>query len=67
MALSSITVVLNAAVNPYREIDKTSQFIAQLCLDYDVLISRHFISVDRFNTGQTPFLKNVKDEGVTVC
>ncbi len=61
-----ILVVLKTTVNPYREIDKTSRFIAQICLDYDVLISRHFISVDRFSAGQTPFLKNVKDQGVAV-
>ncbi|MDA0266883.1 MAG: nucleotidyltransferase domain-containing protein [Cyanobacteria bacterium] len=61
-----ILVVLNAAVNPYKEIDKTSQIISKICLDYDVLISRHFISSDKFGSGQTPFLKNIRDEGVAL-
>lgn len=61
-----ILVVLGSEVNPYREIDKTSDFISQICLDYDVMISRHFISSDRFDNGQNPFLCNVRKEGIAL-
>ncbi|MFG6103814.1 nucleotidyltransferase domain-containing protein [Leptothoe sp. EHU-05/26/07-4] len=61
-----VLVVLNEPVNPYQEIDRTSQFIAHLCLEFDVVISRHFISVEKFHTENNPFLSNVKKEGMTV-
>ena len=34
-----ILVVLKSAINPYQEIDKTSEIIAEICLKYDVFIS----------------------------
>ena len=61
-----LLVILNDAVNPYQEIVKTGQFIAQLCLEFDVVISRHFISAETFQTGNNPFLSNVRKEGVAV-
>ena len=61
-----ILVVLDAPVNPYREIDRTSEFIAQLCLDNDVVISRHFISSDKFQNANNPFLQNIRKEGILV-
>ena len=61
-----ILVVLKSAINPYKEIDKTSEIIAQICLKYDVVISRHFISSATFNNQITPFIYNVKKEGVLI-
>lgn len=61
-----ILVVLDAPVNPYREIDRTSEFIAQLCLDNDVVISRHFISTEKFQNARNPFLQNIRKEGILV-
>ena len=49
-----ILVVLKSTINPYDEIDKTSEIIADLCLEYDVVISRHFISFEKFNNQNTP-------------
>ena len=59
-----ILVILKFQINPYQEIDKTSQIIYELCRDYDVLISRHFISSEKFESTNTPFLSNVKREGI---
>jgi len=61
-----ILVILKTRINPYKEIDRTSQFIAQICLEYDVVISRHFVSSDKFQTSNTPFLYNVKKEGIVI-
>ncbi|MEM9264273.1 MAG: nucleotidyltransferase domain-containing protein [Cyanobacteria bacterium P01_F01_bin.13] len=61
-----LLIVLKTPVNPYQEIDRTSQFIANLCLDFDVVISRHFISIDKFQSADNPFLSNVKREGMIV-
>ena len=60
-----LLVVLHAPVNPFQEIDRTGEFIAQLCLKYDVLISRHFISSEKFKSVNNPFLCNVKNDGVS--
>jgi len=61
-----ILVVLDAPINPYQEIDRTSEFIAQLCLDNDVVISTHFISSEKFQNANTPFLQNIRNEGILV-
>lgn len=61
-----LLVVLKSLSSPYVEIDRTGDFIAQLCLDYDAVISRHFISAETFQTKDTPFLQNVRREGVLV-
>ena len=61
-----ILVVLDAPINPYREIDHTSEFMAQLCLDNDVVISRHFISSEKFQNASNPFLQNIRNEGILV-
>ncbi|MBE9069931.1 nucleotidyltransferase domain-containing protein [Leptolyngbya cf. ectocarpi LEGE 11479] len=61
-----ILVVLSEPVNPYHEIDRTGYFIAHLCLEFDVVISRHFISAEKFQAKNTPFLANVGKEGIAV-
>jgi uncharacterized protein len=61
-----ILVILSGVINPYQEIDRTSEFIAQLCLDYDVVVSRHFISAAKFQKDDNPFLYNVRKEGITL-
>jgi hypothetical protein len=40
--------------------------VADLSLQHDVVISRAFVSNERFEREQTPFLLNVRREGVTV-
>jgi len=61
-----ILVVLKSDINPYKEIDKTGDIIAKISLDYDVVLSRHFISSEQFNYGNNLFLQNVKKEGILV-
>lgn len=61
-----ILVVLKKSVNPYQEIDKTGIFFSNLSLKYDIFISRHFISKEKFNSGNTPFLLNVRKEGINL-
>ena len=59
-----VLVVLKQAFNYREEIDRTSQFIADLSLEYDTVISRAFISAQRFQDENSPFLLNVRREGV---
>ncbi|MGD8749807.1 MAG: nucleotidyltransferase domain-containing protein [Anaerolineales bacterium] len=45
---------------------RTSQCVASLSLANDVVISRVFISKERFEYEQSPFLLNVRKEGVAI-
>ena len=47
-------------------ITRTSELTARLSLENDVVLSRSFVGRDDFETGQSPFLMNVRKEGVSV-
>jgi predicted nucleotidyltransferase len=47
-------------------IRRTSAAVSALSLQHDVVISRAFVSRERFEGEQTPFLLNVRREGVPV-
>jgi predicted nucleotidyltransferase len=47
-------------------IRRTSTVVSALSLQHDVVISRVFVSGERFEQEQTPFLLNVRREGVPV-
>ncbi|MGL4500744.1 MAG: nucleotidyltransferase domain-containing protein [Planktothrix sp.] len=59
-------IILKFLENPFDEIDKTTDFITQICLDYDVVISWQFITSERFKIQDSPFIYNVKKEGIFV-
>ena len=61
-----ILVVLKGEFNDLAVMEQTSEFIARLSLESDVLISRKFISSDKFQHGRSPFLQNVAKEGVLI-
>jgi predicted nucleotidyltransferase len=61
-----VMIVLKGAVDPFEEIDRTGDFVAALSLKYDTLVSRIFISEDRFRSEQSPLMINVRREGVRV-
>ncbi len=61
-----ILVVLQGPVSPGEEIARTSDIIASLSLAHDVVISRAFVSADRFEREQSPLLMNIRREGVAV-
>jgi predicted nucleotidyltransferase len=47
-------------------IRRTSAAVAALSLQHDVVISRVFVSRERFEREQSPFLLNVRREGVPI-
>lgn len=61
-----VLIVLHGTVSQFEEVARTSEFTAALCLNYDVLISRIFISEDEYLHSQMPFMRNVRREGVSV-
>ena len=51
----------------YRDmLKRTSPIISTLSLDNDVVISRAFISAERYQSERSPFLLNVRREGVRI-
>ena len=61
-----ILVVLHGEVQPGREIRRTGRIVAELSLANDLVISCAFVSSDRFMREQSPFLLNVRREGIAV-
>ena len=47
-------------------IGKTSAVVAKISLRNDIVISRAFVSKEQFENARTPFLMNVRREGVPV-
>ena len=61
-----VLIVLNDLVNISEELNRTSQFVAQLCLEHDLLISRLFLPRSRFETENSPLLRNIRQEGIAL-
>jgi predicted nucleotidyltransferase len=61
-----VLIVLKDPVDASAELSQTSEFVAQLCLDYNLLIARFFLPQSRFETENTPLLRNIRREGVTL-
>ena len=45
---------------------RSSEFVSALCLEYEVVISRVFVSEAEFAQSNMPLLLNVRKEGVAV-
>lgn len=61
-----VLVVLHGPVDLGEEIARTGERMASLSLEYDVVISRLFVSADQFSNEQSPLILNVQREGVAV-
>ena len=61
-----VLVVMNGNFNLEELIDKTLDLVADLSLEYDVVISRAFVNKERFDHEMSPFLMNVRREAVPV-
>jgi predicted nucleotidyltransferase len=61
-----VLVVVRGSFDYGDLIRRTSTLVSDLSLKYDTVISRAFVSKDRFEREQSPFLLNVRREGVLV-
>jgi predicted nucleotidyltransferase len=61
-----VLVVTRDAVDYGELIRRTSDVVSTLSLENDVVISRVFVSKERFEREQSPFLLNVRREGVVL-
>ena len=63
---ADVLVVVRGAVDYGDLIRRTSVLISTLSLKYDTVISRAFVSQDRFEREGSPFLLNVRREAMAV-
>lgn len=61
-----VLVVLSGELDYGAEIERTSYLTSDLSLKYDVVLSRIFVQEDRYDKEQSPFLINVRREGVLI-
>ena len=61
-----VLVVLKGAVNPGKEIKRTSLIRADLSLNKDVVISCLFMDEDQFYNRKGPLLRNIRKEGIAL-
>ena len=61
-----VLVALHRPVRPGEEISRTSELLSRMSLENDTVISCAFVSEERLRQGQSPFLMNVRKEGVPV-
>ena len=61
-----VLVVLRDMESSYREIAATGDIVTKLGLEYDTLIALIPIEAERFEAERTPFVVNVKSEGIPV-
>ena len=61
-----VLAVLGGPVDPGVEITRTGPLTASLSLQHNVVISCAFIAAERFHNERSPFLINVRREGVLI-
>lgn len=61
-----VLVVLAGDVSPCEEIARTSDLIAEISLQHDVVVVPAFVSVEQYQRERSPLLLNVRREGVSV-
>ena len=61
-----VMIVLKGEFNRQEAQKKSSEFVAKLCLENDVVISRTYASDKDYATSKMPLFINVRHDGVTV-
>ena len=61
-----LLVVLQGDVDPREERQKVGDIVYGVCWEHDVVITCHFIDADRYRREQSPFMLNLRREGVPV-
>lgn len=61
-----ILVVLQGTVNSGREVIRSSEFLAELALEYDKVISCLFMDELRLMTRPGPLLRSIQKEGIAI-
>jgi predicted nucleotidyltransferase len=59
-----ILIVLEKPFNYYQEVQKIGEFISNLCLEYDRLISCCFTTEEQLKKEDNAFYRNIKKDGI---
>jgi predicted nucleotidyltransferase len=59
-----ILIVLEKPFNYYQEVHKIGEFISNLCLESNRLISCCFTTEEKLNNEDSAFYRNIKKEGI---
>jgi predicted nucleotidyltransferase len=59
-----LLVVLRGEVSATTEVSRLSGQLAELSLRHDIVVSCAFVSEERYRSEQSPFLLNVRREGI---
>lgn len=59
-----VLLVLEGKVDPYEELERLSEAIYEIELEHDVLFGIVPASVDEYQEGATPLLRNVRRDGI---
>ncbi len=59
-----IAIVLQNSFDLDQELEKTSVVIADICLEYDILINRIFMDNEYFKGHQSALVRNIQQEGI---
>lgn len=61
-----VLVVLREPIDFAAEIERTSYFLTELCLKYNVLVACAFVESERFQHEKGGFFRNVRREKIAV-
>ena len=61
-----ILIVLKKHFSYFDEIKRISQFISDLCLDYELYLSCCFVTSEKWNLSASSFYRNVHRDGIEV-
>ncbi len=59
-----VMIVLEGEVRPFEELDKIGDLVWSVDMEHDVLLAVVPVSLDDYETRQSPLLMNVRREGV---
>jgi predicted nucleotidyltransferase len=61
-----VMIVLNGKFNRREVENRSIEFVASLCLEYDVVIICKFITSEKYADSKMPFMLNVRRDAVTI-
>ena len=61
-----VAVILKGNINPFKEIDRITEFSYDLSLKYSILLSIHPISENDYLTRNSPLILNLREEGISI-
>jgi predicted nucleotidyltransferase len=59
-----VMIVLSDYKSYWDEINRTGELMQKVCLDYDLLVSRIFMTEGKWKQEDTPLLRNIRQDGL---